>query len=58
MAEVQERIVKDPKILGGKPVIKGTRIPIHLILHMIDGGSSFEEILNDYPRLTLEDTKQ
>ena len=55
MIMFNERIVVNPKILGGKPIIKGTRIPIYIILRMLRDGASFNEILNEYPRLTIED---
>lgn len=50
-----DRIVVDPSVLGGKPVIRGTRIPVHLILNLIAHGMTFEEILREYPRLRRED---
>ncbi len=51
------RIEITPKKLGGKPVIKGTRIPVYLILEMLANGMSVEEILKEYPELTEEDIK-
>ena len=48
-------IIVNPKILGGKPVIKGTRIPVYLILQMIRDGASFENIIEEYSRLSRED---
>jgi uncharacterized protein (DUF433 family) len=51
----QERIVQDPKILVGKPVIKGTRIPVSLVLNLLAHGADHEEIKADYPNLTDED---
>ncbi len=51
------RIEITPKKLGGKPVIKGTRIPVYLILDMLANGMSVEEILKEYPELTEEDIK-
>ena len=50
-------IESNPEILGGKPIIKGTRIPIYIILTMLRGGASFEEIIDAYPRLETEDIK-
>ncbi len=51
-----ERITVDTKILGGKPVIKGTRIPVTMILELLEDGLSFEEIIRDYyPQLQRED---
>lgn len=48
----QAQIISDPKILGGKPIIAGTRISVELILDRIASGMSVKEILNDYPHLT------
>lgn len=48
----QAQIISDPKILGGKPVIAGTRISVELILDRITSGMSVKEILKDYPHLT------
>ncbi len=48
----QLQIITDPKILGGKPIIAGTRISIELILDRIASGMSIPEILKDYPHLT------
>ncbi|WP_456395618.1 DUF433 domain-containing protein [Thermococcus sp.] len=42
-------------VLGGKPVIKGTRIPVYLILELLGAGLSIEDILKEYPELTKED---
>jgi uncharacterized protein (DUF433 family) len=53
-----ERIEINSKKLGGKPVIKGTRIPIYLILELFAEGLSFEEILKEYPELKEEDIKE
>lgn len=50
-----ERITVDPKVMVGKPVIRGTRIPVALILKMLGQGISAEEILREYPRLEEED---
>lgn len=47
-------IVSDPKIMVGKPVIKGTRITVELILRKLAAGQTVEEILEDYPHLTRE----
>ncbi|HIE27779.1 TPA: DUF433 domain-containing protein [Candidatus Poribacteria bacterium] len=49
------RITINPKIMAGKPVIKGTRIPIDLILKMLSQNISIDEILAEYPRLCKED---
>ena len=50
-----ERITVDPEILAGKPVIRGTRIAVELILQLLAAGQSENEILTNYPGLTRED---
>jgi len=52
-----ERISSDPDICHGKPCIKGTRIPVCLIVSLVGEGMSIEEIINDYPSLIAEDIK-
>ncbi|MBI2594389.1 DUF433 domain-containing protein [Candidatus Curtissbacteria bacterium] len=49
------KIVVDPKILAGKPVIKGTRIPVYLVLNLLGNGYDFDKIIDAYPRLTKGD---
>lgn len=43
-----ERIIIDPKIMAGKPVIKGTRLPVQQILRLLAQGISMEEVMQDY----------
>lgn len=50
-----ERITIDPNIMLGKPVIKGTRIPVYVVLNLLGEDCSFEKIIKDYPDLTKED---
>jgi uncharacterized protein (DUF433 family) len=52
---VFERIELNPKVCNGKPVIKGTRIPVTVILDQIADGESWESDLAGYPELTKED---
>jgi uncharacterized protein (DUF433 family) len=47
-------VVSDPDILGGDPVFRGTRIPVHLIATLLGQGSTEQELLEAYPRLTAE----
>ena len=47
-------IVTDPAILGGKPVIKGTRLSVEFILELLASGASREDVLRAYPQLTAE----
>jgi uncharacterized protein (DUF433 family) len=51
------RIVVNPKVMVGKPVIKGTRIPVDAIIKRLAGGMSLREILEEYPNLKEEDVK-
>ena len=47
------KIIVDPKILGGKPIIAGTRIPVYLVLELLASGLTEDKILKDYyPHLT------
>jgi uncharacterized protein (DUF433 family) len=48
MMEIAPRIVIDPKGQGGKPAIKGTRVPVDLILGKIAGGMMIEEVMREY----------
>jgi uncharacterized protein (DUF433 family) len=50
-----ERITANPKILGGKPIVQGTRLSVEFILEMLASDVSEEEILEDYPHLTRDD---
>lgn len=49
------RIEINPKKLGGKPIIRGTRIAVEQILRMLAAGMPYEEILKDFPNLTRDD---
>ncbi len=51
---VPARIVSDPKILFGKPVIAGTRISVELVLEELGSGTTIEEFLEDYPHLSRD----
>lgn len=57
MITTAKRIIVDSAIMAGKPVIKGTRIPVDTILRCIAQGMTQEEIIEDYPRLTKDDIK-
>ncbi len=52
---VSERIIVDPEILAGKPVIRGTRLAVEFILELLAAGQSERQILANYPGLTRED---
>lgn len=50
-----KRIVSDPKILDGKPIIKGARISVEFVLELLRSDMSFDEILEEYNDLTKAD---
>ena len=52
--EQDQHIIQDPKIMGGVPVVEGTRVPVYVILENIEAGHSYEDILRDYPSLTRD----
>lgn len=54
---MKTRIIRNPKILAGKPIVAGTRIPVSLILNLLAHGQTIKEIINDYPDLAEEDIK-
>jgi uncharacterized protein (DUF433 family) len=55
--ESVERIDVNPKVMLGKPVIRGTRIPVELILRKLGEGATMEDLLDAYPRLTPDDIR-
>jgi uncharacterized protein (DUF433 family) len=56
-ARRHERIVMDPRVMTGKPTIKGTRITVERILRKLGAGMTSEEIRKDHPRLTTDDIR-
>ena len=53
--QLLERISIDPQICHGKPCIKGTRIPVFVILDALAAGMTYQEIIEEYPPVTEED---
>ncbi len=51
------RIISDPEICGGEPCIRGTRIPVHIILSHLAAGDDYASILKNFPRLSMDDIK-
>lgn len=47
----------DPQIMVGKPVIRGTRIPVDTIIHRIAEGNTAEDLIEDYPNISRQDIK-
>lgn len=52
-----ERVELNPAVLAGKPVIRGTRIPVELLLRKLAEGATENDLLDAYPRLALEDIR-
>lgn len=47
-------IVKDPEILGGTPVFRGTRVPFQALLDYLEGGDTLDEFIDDFPTVTRD----
>lgn len=52
---MDNRVTIDPEICGGEPCIKGTRIPVHIILGHLASGEDYETVLKNFPNITRED---
>lgn len=52
---IEERITRNPAVLGGKPIVRGTRISVELINDWVAAGHPPAEIIDDYPGLTVHD---
>jgi uncharacterized protein (DUF433 family) len=50
----EAKVISDPRIMMGKPVVRGTRITVELILEKLAAGESMDQILSEHPRLTPE----
>ncbi len=57
MTTVHERIDVNPQVMQGKPVIRGTRVPVELILRKLGEGATDADVLDGYPQLTVEDIR-
>ncbi len=54
MPSVSDIIVRDPAILGGTPVFRGTRVPLQALFDSLEGGETLEEFLEGFPGVTRE----
>lgn len=54
---MSERIVSNVNICGGEPCVKGTRIPVRVVLSHLAAGESIEQLLKDFPSLTEADVR-
>lgn len=57
LTDMHERIDINPLVMRGKPVIRGTRIPVELILRKLGAGMTVDEVIADHPRLTVDDIR-
>ena len=57
MANVLSRITSDTRIFGGKPIIRGMRVSVELILSLLAQGEEWDSILKDYPDLEADDIR-
>jgi uncharacterized protein (DUF433 family) len=55
--QIAARVTRTPQILRGKPIIRGTRVPVYLIVDFVQNGVTPAQIVEDYPDLTLEDVE-
>jgi uncharacterized protein (DUF433 family) len=51
---IQNSIVKDPDILGGEPVFRGTRVPFKILIEYLEGGDTLDQFLEQYPSVSRE----
>jgi uncharacterized protein (DUF433 family) len=47
-------IIKDPKVLGGEPVFRGTRVPFKILMEYLEGGDTLDKFLEQYPTVSRE----
>jgi uncharacterized protein (DUF433 family) len=52
---MEERIIIDPEICNGRPIVRGTRITVQTVLEFLGAGDSIDEVLEEYPNLSRED---
>jgi len=55
--DLLNRIVADPAIFGGKPIVRGMRISVEMILGLLAQGESWDDLLDDYPDLEIDDIR-
>ena len=55
--EISKGITVDPKVMAGQPVIKGTRMPVDLVLSKLSTNHNMDDLLSDYPELTIDQIK-
>lgn len=55
--DYRERIVRDPRVVGGEPVFRGTRVTLRTVLASLAEGATIAEILSDFPTLSEDDVR-
>ena len=55
--KVNSQIVSNKSICGGAPCFEGTRIPVYMVIEMLYQGMSFEQVVEQYPKLTTHDVR-
>lgn len=53
----KDRITQDPNVMVGKPVVKGTRVPVERVIQHLADNPDFDDVLQAFPHLTLDDVK-
>lgn len=56
-AALDARLVRDPEIMGGEAVFRGTRVPLRVVLATLAEGKSVEEVVADFPTITADDVR-
>lgn len=51
---MQNAVIKDPDILGGEPIFRGTRVPFKVLTDYLEGGATLDELLEQYPSVARE----
>jgi uncharacterized protein (DUF433 family) len=51
---MQSAIIRDPNILGGEPVFRGTRVPFKILIEYLEGGETLDQFLDQYPSVSRE----
>jgi len=54
ISDMQNAVIKDPNILGGEPVFRGTRVPFKVLTDYLEGGATLDEFLEQYPSVARE----
>ncbi len=55
--DLDDRVVSDPAVCSGKPCIRGTRIPVHIVLELLAADETVENVLRAYPNIAREDVR-